>query len=48
MSVKGKENEKEKEPIIVVSESEDEAANFFVKKRKRPIVRPREFPLVHG
>jgi hypothetical protein len=43
MSVKGK--EKIVEPVVVVSDSEDEAANFFVRKRKRPIARPREYPL---
>ena len=42
MSVKGK--EKAAEPVVVVSDSEDEAANFFVRKRKRPVPRPRECP----
>jgi hypothetical protein len=41
MSVKGK--EKAAEPVVVVSDSEDEAANFFVRKRKRPVPRPREW-----
>ena len=41
MSVKGK--EKAAEPVVVVSDSEDEAANFFVRKRKRPVARPREW-----
>jgi len=42
MSVKGK--EKAVEPVVVVSDSENEAANFFVRKRKRPVARPRECP----
>jgi hypothetical protein len=40
MSLKGK--EKEVETVNVVSDGENEAANFFMKKRKRPVARPRE------
>lgn len=46
MSAKGK--EKAMATVIVLSESEDEAANFFVKKRKRPVARPRELLLATG
>jgi hypothetical protein len=43
MSVKGKEKAEGETPVIELDEEEDEPTNFFLKKRRRIPVRPREW-----